>query len=90
MGVKGGRRVLLTTLPPSVSRFSRQNVGTSTSHNPMGLHGLLQALPLAFTTQYQQLILYFHPGFLGFWTLSIIRDSKEHNVSGIGSASIFR
>jgi hypothetical protein len=40
--VKGGRRVRLTTLPPSVSRLSRENVGPSTSHNPMGLHGLLQ------------------------------------------------
>jgi hypothetical protein len=41
-GTKGGRCVRLTTLPPSVSRLSRENVGTSTSHNPMGLHGLLQ------------------------------------------------
>jgi hypothetical protein len=41
-GVKGSRRVGLTTLPPSVSRLSRQNVGASTSHNPMGPHGLLQ------------------------------------------------
>jgi hypothetical protein len=41
-GVKGGWRVRLTTLPPSVSRLSRENVGASTSHNPMGLHGLLQ------------------------------------------------
>jgi hypothetical protein len=41
-GEKGGRRVGLTTSPPSVSRLSRQNVGTSTSHNPMGLRGLLQ------------------------------------------------
>jgi hypothetical protein len=40
--VKGGRRVRLTTLPPSVSQLSRENVGASTSHNPMGLHGLLQ------------------------------------------------
>jgi hypothetical protein len=40
--VKGGRRVGLTTLPPSVSRLSRQNVGALTSHNPMGFHGLLQ------------------------------------------------
>jgi hypothetical protein len=38
---KGGRRVRLT-LPPSVSRLSRENVGASTSHNPMGLHYLLQ------------------------------------------------
>jgi hypothetical protein len=40
--VKGGRRVGLKTLPPSVSRLSRENVGASTSHSPMGLHGLLQ------------------------------------------------
>jgi hypothetical protein len=36
------RRVRLTTSPPTVSRLSRENVGASTSHNPMGLHGLLQ------------------------------------------------
>jgi hypothetical protein len=41
-GVKDGWRVRLTNLPPSLSRLSRQNVGASTSHNPMGLHGLLQ------------------------------------------------
>jgi hypothetical protein len=41
-GVKDGRRVRLTTLPPSVSRLSRENVGASTSHNPMGLDSLLQ------------------------------------------------
>jgi hypothetical protein len=40
--VKGGRRVRLTNLPPSVSRMSRENVGASTSHNPKGLHGLSQ------------------------------------------------
>jgi hypothetical protein len=40
-GVKGGRRVGLTNLPPSVSRLSKQNMGASTFHNPMGLHGLL-------------------------------------------------
>jgi hypothetical protein len=31
----------LTTLPPSVSRLSKENVGASTSHNTMGLHGLV-------------------------------------------------
>jgi hypothetical protein len=40
--VKGGRRLRLTTSPPStcMSRLSR-NVGTATSHNPVGLHGLV-------------------------------------------------
>jgi hypothetical protein len=38
-GGKSGRRIGLTTLPPSVSRMS-QNVGASTSRNPKGLHGL--------------------------------------------------
>jgi hypothetical protein len=41
-GVKGGRHIWLTTSPPSVSQLSKQNVGASTSHNLMGLHGLLQ------------------------------------------------
>jgi hypothetical protein len=41
-GVKGGGCVKLTTLPPSVSRLSRENVGASTSHNPIGLRGLFQ------------------------------------------------
>jgi hypothetical protein len=55
-GKKDGRRIWLTTLPPSVSRLSKVNVGASTSHNPMGLHGLLQRklclfflLPFTFT-----------------------------------------
>jgi hypothetical protein len=39
MGVKSGRRVGLTTLPPSVSRMF-ENVGASTSRNPKGLQGL--------------------------------------------------
>jgi hypothetical protein len=39
LGVKSGRRIGLTTLPPSMSRIS-ENVGASTSHSPKGLHGL--------------------------------------------------
>jgi hypothetical protein len=42
MGVKGGRRVRQTTSSPSVGRLSRENMGASTSHNPMGLHGMLR------------------------------------------------
>jgi hypothetical protein len=42
VGVKGGRRVRLTTLLPSVSRLFRENVEASTSHSPMGPHDLLQ------------------------------------------------
>jgi hypothetical protein len=38
-GGKGGRRVGLITLLPSVNRMSK-NVGPSTSHSPKGLHGL--------------------------------------------------
>jgi hypothetical protein len=41
-GVKGGRPVRLKILPPSVSRLSRENMGASTSHNLMGLHGVLR------------------------------------------------
>jgi hypothetical protein len=38
-GVKGGRGVGLTNMPPSVSRMS-ENVGASTSRNLKCLHGL--------------------------------------------------
>jgi hypothetical protein len=49
-GVKGGRRVGLTNLPPSVSRMSG-NMGASTSHNHMGLHGLYRSLPNGFISK---------------------------------------
>jgi hypothetical protein len=39
--LKGGRCVRLTTSQPCVSHCL-ENVGASTSHNPMGLHRLLQ------------------------------------------------
>jgi hypothetical protein len=38
-GVKSGRRVGLTTLPPPRADCL-ENVGASTSHNPKGLQGL--------------------------------------------------
>jgi hypothetical protein len=52
-GEKSGRRVGLTTLLPSMSRMS-ENVGTSTSRNPKGLHGLYEDISLTF--------LYHRPG----------------------------
>jgi hypothetical protein len=48
--MKGGRRLGLSTLPPSVIRLSRQNVGASTSDNPMGLHGLVTGTALTYLT----------------------------------------
>jgi hypothetical protein len=41
LGVNGRRHVKLKTSPPSVAGVL-ENVGASTSHNPMVLHGLLQ------------------------------------------------
>jgi hypothetical protein len=38
--LQGGRRVGLTTLPPSASWFCKEYLGASMSHNLMGLHGL--------------------------------------------------
>jgi hypothetical protein len=49
-GVKGGRRIGLTTLPPSVSRWLR-NVGASTSRNLRGLHGLYQGYIFLYPNQ---------------------------------------
>jgi hypothetical protein len=46
LGLKGGGRVRLTTLPPSVSRLSRENVGASTSRNPVGLSRPVTGIPL--------------------------------------------
>jgi hypothetical protein len=38
----GGRPARKADKLTAVSRSSRENVGASTSHNPMGVHGLLQ------------------------------------------------
>jgi hypothetical protein len=46
--IKGGRRVRLTTSPSSVSRLSRENVGVSMSHNPIGLYGPVTGTALLF------------------------------------------
>jgi hypothetical protein len=43
---------MLTTSSPSVSRLSRQNMRASTSHKPVGLHGLLQGLFYLFLLPY--------------------------------------
>jgi hypothetical protein len=47
-GLKCGRCVELTTLPPSMSRCLA-SVGSLTFHNPIGLHGLLRELLYFFT-----------------------------------------
>jgi hypothetical protein len=41
-GGKGRPARKADNLTPSVSRLSRENIGASTSHNPVGLQGLLQ------------------------------------------------
>jgi hypothetical protein len=41
-GINELRGVTNVDSPPSVSRLSRENMVASTSHTPMGLHGLLQ------------------------------------------------
>jgi hypothetical protein len=47
-GVKERPARRLATLPPSVSRLSRENMVASKSHNRMGFHGLLTAIALSF------------------------------------------
>jgi hypothetical protein len=75
-GLKGGRRVKLTNLPPSVSRLYKENVGVSTSHNSVGLHGLLQAYIYLFLALLEAL----SPG--------VKRQGREANQSPPTSAEV--
>jgi hypothetical protein len=72
-GVKGSRCIRLTTLPPSVSWLSRENVGAFKSHNPMGLHGLLQGIVLPF--------LLFGFGYDTQWKVWITHPNTVYTVS---------
>jgi hypothetical protein len=74
--VKSGRRVGLTTLPPSVRRMS-ENVGALTSRNPKGLHGLykdnLKKMSLIITFKVHKILLKSH--FL-FTCCNVFRPQK--------------
>jgi hypothetical protein len=51
-GGKSGRRLELTSLPQSVSRMS-ENVGSSTSRNSIGLHGMYRdTFTFTFTSKF--------------------------------------
>jgi hypothetical protein len=51
-----GRCEKLTISPTSVSRISLESVGSSTSHNPMGLHDLTRiALTFYFYTLFYEI-----------------------------------
>jgi hypothetical protein len=72
-GVKGGRRLRLATSPPWADFL--ENVGASTSHNSMGLHGLL----LFFFKEYNSMLLEnrFHYFFSEFTELDTITIQRE-------------
>jgi hypothetical protein len=54
-----------------VSRLSRENVGASTCHNPMGLHSLLQGWFIFFFYRKPEIM---------FWVRGIISPNKQNRV----------
>jgi hypothetical protein len=75
-GLNGGRRVRLTTLPPSVNQFSREDVGASTSHSPMDLHDLLGYLPVV-QFWYFGLLAY---GCIVWWLVTDVSDEYTASI----------
>jgi hypothetical protein len=77
----GGRRLRLTTLPPSVADCL-ENVGASTSHSPMGRNGMLTgiALPSRFITQVVSVLTLKYSKSLTIW-LQLIRMSDNLDLN---------
>jgi hypothetical protein len=81
LGVKSGRRVGLTTLPPSVSRMS-ENVEASNSRNPKGLHGLYRDNFSSWTVYPCKIVSVLKCSddgtSLNFWALAFVQYSEEN------------
>jgi hypothetical protein len=80
LGVKRGRRVGLTTLPPYMSRMS-ENVGALNSRNPNGLHGLYRdtyfTLPIPYLVGYILEGNSSRHGYFGFARNFLIKGKKR-------------